>query len=235
MVSVMQQEFYLELRRAVSHERLEAYRKRGTDGGDENLFAHYAWNMALSESLYPSLQGLEVCLRNSIHDAASGRFGSEAWFDTDSVLLAPERAKVVEAKNALSKSRKSLEPGRVIAELTFGFWTSLFDVRYEQRLWPWLLKPIAPAMPKSLRTRKNLSRRFNKIRILRNRIFHHEPIWHWRDLSAQHAEMLEAVSWVSPAMRDFLVAFDRFPDIVAAGADSYLKITRSLRSGEDIS
>ena len=70
----MQANFSDQLRRAISHERLDAYRQRGTSNDDSELFAHYAWNMALSESLYTPLQCLEVCLRNGIHDAATAYF-----------------------------------------------------------------------------------------------------------------------------------------------------------------
>lgn len=217
----MQEDFFTQLRRSISHERLEAYRQRRTDSDDLNLYAHYAWNIALSESLYPALQGLEVSIRNSIHDAASERFKTEYWFDDISLLYPPEKESVRKAKETLIKSKKPLDVGRIIAELNFGFWTSLFDVRYEQRFWPWLLKPVFPSMPRTERTRKTLSQRLNKIRQLRNRIFHHEPIWHWRDLRRQHAELLEAIYWINPAMMKFVKELDRFPVILEKGYDGY--------------
>jgi hypothetical protein len=43
----MQANFSDQLRRAISHERLDAYRQRGSSSDDAELFAHYAWNMAL--------------------------------------------------------------------------------------------------------------------------------------------------------------------------------------------
>ena len=175
----MQLDFFMLLRRAISHERLEAYRMRGADMNGMNLYVHYAWNIALSESLYPALQGLEIALRNSIHDASAERFGTENWFSDDlSLLLPPEQDSIRKARGALIKEGKQPEEEGVIAELSFGFWTSLFDVRYEQRLWPWLLKPVFPFMPRSIRTRKMLSGRLNRIRHLRNRVFHHEPVWY---------------------------------------------------------
>jgi hypothetical protein len=128
----MQANFSDQLRRAISHERLDAYRQRGTSNDDAELFAHYAWNMALSERLYSPLQCLEVSLRNSIHDAASVQFKTDTWFDLPGILSQQEINKVQEAKNALIKSKKPLDAGRIIPELTFGFWTSLFDVRYEK-------------------------------------------------------------------------------------------------------
>lgn len=224
----MQANFSDQLRRAISHERLDTYRQRGSGSDDAELFAHYAWNMALSESLYTPLQCLEVSLRNSIHDAASAQFKTNAWFDLPGILSSQEINKVQEAKNALIKGKKTLDAGRIIPELTFGFWTSLFDVRYEKILWPWLLKPVVPNMPRHIRIRKNLSKRLNRVRTLRNRIFHHEPIWHWRDLQNQHTEILEAITWVNPAMKAFVEEFDRFEDIYKSGIGEYRKIVTAL-------
>jgi hypothetical protein len=226
----MQEKFFTQLRRAISHERLDAYTQRGARGDGANLFAHYAWNVALSESLYPTLQCLEVCLRNSIHDAASAHFRTELWFDRHGLLFTSEMAKIDEARGMLTSRKKSLDPGRIIAELNFGFWTSLFDVRYEQKIWPWLLKGVVPHMPRSIRTRKTLSKRLNRIRFLRNRIFHHEPIWHWRDLSTQHGEVLETIAWINPAMQIFARSLNRFPEVFGKGVAEYLDIVSSLET-----
>lgn len=131
----MQENFGRRLRKAMSHERLEAYRARGAGDSDLNLFAHYAWNVALCESLYPALQGLEVALRNSIHDAASEVYRSEEWFSNPRAIPhQKEREAVQKAREVLAKEGKPPESGRIIAELSFGFWTSLLDVRYEQVL-----------------------------------------------------------------------------------------------------
>jgi hypothetical protein len=56
----MQAKFSDQLHQSISHERLDAYRQRGSSSDYTELFAYYAWNMALSESLYTPLQCLEV-------------------------------------------------------------------------------------------------------------------------------------------------------------------------------
>jgi len=224
----MQADFIDHLRRAISHERLNAYRHHGSCNDDAELFAHYAWNMALSESFYTPLQCLEISLRNSVHDAATAHFKTDTWFDLPNVLFLQEFNKVQVAKTTLVKCKKPLDAGRIIPELTFGYWTSLFDVRYEKILWPWLLKPVVPNMPRHIRIRKNLSKRLNRVRILRNRIFHHEPIWHWRDLQSQHSDILETIAWVNPAMRVFVPPFDRFEEIYQNGPGEYRKIIKAL-------
>lgn len=218
----MQGDFSELLRKAISHERLEAYRQRGTGDSDLNLFAHYAWNITLCESLYPTLQGLEVALRNSIHDAATAEYRTEFWFNDPRTIRYPrEQEAVRKAHETLVRDHKPREAGRVVAELSFGFWTSLFDVRYEQILWPRLLKAVFPFMPRHIRTRKTLSKRLHSIRHLRNRVFHHEPIWHWRDLIQQHAELCEAINWINPAMLEMIKVLDRFSDVHRHGVGPY--------------
>jgi hypothetical protein len=218
----MQGDFPALLRKAISHERLDAYRQRVSGGSDLNLFVHYTWNIALCESLYPALQGLEVALRNSIHDAATTAYRTEFWFDDPHAIPHPrEQDTVRKAKEALLRDRKPPEAGRVIAELSFGFWTSLFDVRYEQILWPRLLKAVFPFIPRHIRTRKTLSKRLHRVRHLRNRVFHHEPIWHWRDLVQQHAELCETIGWINPAMLGMIKMLDRFSDVHRQGVEPY--------------
>lgn len=219
----MQRAQFQQLSLALSAERLAAYRLDSRNQEAE-VIARYLWNVALGESLYPSLQCLEVALRNSLHDSLSQALGGPFWFDNiPHILRGRELARIEEAKATLRRERKPLEPGRIVAELSFGFWTSLLDLHYEQTLWPQLLRPAFPSMPRRIRTRRNLSARFNKIRRLRNRIFHHEPIWRWADLPQHHADLLEALGWLSPALRDLVQGMDRFPETHTAGVAPHLE------------
>ena len=205
---------------ALSNERIGAYRDRLADKRNAELFTHYAWNIALSESLYPSLQILEVVLRNSIHKAISQDSGQLNWYDDDKIINIKDKDTIIKVKKTLLGMRKQIEAGRVVAELNFGFWTALMDRRYEQVLFPKLLKPCFPYMPRHERTRKNVSARFERIRRLRNRIFHHEPIWYWHDLADQHKDILNAIAWIEPAAKDFITAIDKFPEVNRNGQES---------------
>lgn len=182
--------------------------------------ASHLWNIQLSEALYPSLQTLEVALRNSFHLAATDRFSNNRWCE-DSTLFRNEHEieTVKDALAELQREKKPLEPDRIVAELNFGFWTSLFNRRYEQVFWPWMLKPVFPHMPASSRTRHTLSARLNEIRKLRNRIFHHERINHWSNLDIKHSELLETIAWISPSLRNAISAVDRFPSVLHTGLE----------------
>ena len=216
----MQADFVTKLRKVLSHERLAAYQSRSQSSGDLGLFSHYVWNMALSESLYPGLQALEVALRNTIHNAAVDYYQRDDWYDDTRVIHYQWNVdSISNAKRQLRRQRKAIEPDRIVAELNFGFWTSLFDSRYEQKLWIPLIKPAFPYMPRQIRTRIELSKRLNRIRNLRNRVFHHEPIWYW-PLEEQHVLIMETLGFIEPAMRDMVLMLDRFEDVYRAGPEA---------------
>ena len=88
----MQERFFSLLLEAISENRLAPYRQGNENSADLTCYARYLWNTALSESLYPALQGLEVTLRNSLHSAISAAIGSDDWFDR---ILAKEEQEVL--------------------------------------------------------------------------------------------------------------------------------------------
>lgn len=217
----------------LSDVRIEAYRTNPNEH-DLDLLALYVWNLALGESLYPVLQSFEIALRNTLNNAIGSVEGIR-WYDSPDVLINPwARTKVTEAKQNLQREGKPLDPGRVVASLEFGVWTHLLNREYEQGpnrpptqrpLWPRLTRTAFPYLPGTVRGRHDISRRFNAIRRLRNRVFHHEPIWSGRrvnpnqvvPLATQHAEVLEAIGWISPELAATVCLLDRFPAVHAAG------------------
>ncbi len=76
--------------------RLEAYRLAPADD-DLLLLSRYFWNMAICESLYPSRQGLEISLRNSMHGAIAQHIGADDWFEEHHRLLQPRPTRCLPA------------------------------------------------------------------------------------------------------------------------------------------
>lgn len=175
----------------------------------------YGLNTHLSESLYTPLQTLEVAIRNRIHTVLAEAKGEEWFMDHSGVVLGryqPEQvAKAIEELNAAGKP---VTPGGVVANLTFSFWTTMFNKDYET-LWQQALHKIAnPRAPKGLK-RKSFSGRLTPIRVLRNRIAHHEPILNW-NLHKHHTYILELIEWLSPPAAKWCRENDRFPDAYPA-------------------
>jgi hypothetical protein len=229
-------DFVARLTRAVSEERLDAYRQDGVDA--PTAWGRYLWNLALCEALYPSLQLVEIALRNALHHTLHAHTGQAAWYDCPVLLLGPkETANLTAAREELRRAEKAETPGGMVAELSFGFWTGLFEVRYEHPrhglslLWPGLLRRVMPRLPKQIDGRHGNQRhaiygRLTRIRKLRNRVFHHERILHWTDLDRQHASIVETIAWISPELQSLAPIADRFPHVYATGAAPYIANAR---------
>ncbi len=223
---------------ALSEQRLVGY---GAVGGvlTPAVLANYYWNVALCEALYPSLHCVEVTLRNSIHSAATASFGSPMWFAMAAPVLVdnrngyPAEEQIVrDAMQRLMATGRIPTDGDVVAALDFGFWTALFKAEYEQILWRrrGFMKAVFPNRPSVRNFRGVAAGRFNGIRQFRNRVFHHEPIWKRTDLPRRHAEIIEAIGWMSPAMQLTLTTpgFENFPALYARGSAYYLGLVHTL-------
>ena len=206
-------------------ERLARYRHAGAT--DREVAINYLWNIALSESLYPSLHVLEISLRNAIHNAAAAEFGSELWFDEAGLLRKRQPDDIVKAKLNVARNNKSQTSGRIVAELSFGFWTTLLSSTYDLHFWRRNKYAIlrtsfpffsSPHSSRSLSQRRiHIHQRYNAIRTLRNRIFHFEPIWDYPNLSERRADILEAIGWINPQLRDTVDRHDRFEKVMRDG------------------
>jgi len=223
-----------------SKERLSTYQRILRTTNTHLILKHYIWNINLSKSLYISLQNLEVSLRNSIHYNLSKYYAKkiddynalrksidhnftlvkhDAWFDLPRLLEEREIYKIKQTTSNLLKHYKEITTGKIVAELNFGFWSRLFASDYEIKIWHRCIKEIFPNMPRSIRTRKTLSKRMNKFRKLRNRIFHHEPIFHIENLLEVHNEIIETIGWINKDVQKFTLFFDDFKAIYSYGKD----------------
>ena len=223
---VRQTEPFGELERSLSSNRLEPYLNQSAQPDMDMALATYLWNLALCESLYPSMHGIEVSLRNSIHDTASSHFGNEFWFTRHLV----GREKETIDKIGYDFSRRNIEatPGRYVSECNFGFWVSLFKSEYEHKFWRVMTGDVFPHAPRRSRTRSTIRRRLERIRRLRNRIFHFEPIWRLSDLGQQHSDILETIGWINPTFREMTELVDRFAQVFEDGPGAYQARLKTL-------
>ena len=85
-----------------------------------------------------------------------------------------------------------------------------------------------PHAPRHIRKRKGIRARLDHIRVLRNRVFHHEPIWHLPDLEERHRQILETIGWISPAMMTMTRMLDRFDSVYTRGSENYANELESI-------
>lgn len=158
-------------------------------------------------SLDTPLQMLEIALRNRIHAVLSAALHPQ-WYDEPMCQLDSRQAgQVAKAKQDLIDEGKDTAPGRVVASLTFGYWTAFFNTAYED-LWRKQLHRIAKRADKPLR-RKDFSTALTPIRLLSNRIAHHEPILEW-NLPKHYRNMVQITEWLSPAAAAWCREHSRF-------------------------
>lgn len=219
--------FFQQVEAILAAERLDAYRQDGVTSA--TTLARYLWNIALCESLYSPLQMAEIALRNSLHRSLSNRCQRADWYDAITVLPQWQQNQLADARAQLAKDGRPVTPGRMVAELHFGFWTGFFNKSHARTgLGHALAANAFPHAPRAQRDLRKLDARWKRIRDLRNRVFHHERIIRWADLDAQHAAILEIIHWASPALQQVAVALDRFTVIRQQGLKPWLDKIRQL-------
>ena len=197
----------------LSEKRLEKYFFR--HGDTEKAMTHYRCNIELSEAFYPCISIFEIALRNGISRELSILFGREDWYVVFATTpgLTGLNKYISQANKQIAGRKEYSSPSKLIAELTLGFWVSLFNVEYERILWK-DLRRVFPNMPKNDRQRKKVAPPINRFRSFRNRIFHHEPIsWNLVSLSSIHTEMLTVMGWINKDIPLWVASFDRFETV----------------------
>jgi len=201
---------------ALSPERLAPY-LRSTGGGDFDAAVRlYEWNLAVSGALYEALGILEVVLRNALCRQLAAHHGTLAgqWYDDPLGELSDlAHDDIAAARGRVRKRRHPETPGRVVAELNFGFWKFLLAKRYEATLWTGYLRFAFPSLQPQRRA--VVYRALDELHTVRNRIAHHEPI-HSRDLTADTLTIYRVLEWIDADVRAWAVSFSRLQPIIAS-------------------
>lgn len=144
----------------------------------------YRINVRVSQSFYPVLNLFEVFIRNTMNYRVSGYLSDPNWiinqkngFMNDKSLKRSGyylRNNVKKAERIIKRKGGTVTPGRVIAEQSFGFWTSLFDKHHYKLIGGVVIKAFTNKPARV--NRSVLSKKLNEIRKFRNRIYHNEPI-----------------------------------------------------------
>lgn len=112
-----------EMIRLLSVPRLSTY--SAACGGDiKAAIDLYQWNLEVSSALFTAIHYFEVALRNTIDVRLTKDFGgSQSWFDAPETPLSNGgKKKVNQAKKWVTEAGHHVNHGRVIAELSLGFW-----------------------------------------------------------------------------------------------------------------
>lgn len=212
---------YSNIRRSLSDARLSAYHDFiMSDLPIEFVLYPYLTIQYVTSMFYPTLQLLEVCLRNHIYNSIKDYYQSrskkidlpgepEKWYE-----WMPEHPKTQgKISEAIEKAHHEVKsrpivPDDIIARLNFGVWVRLLEERKFNsdplHFWQGIAGKVFPNTDKS---KRDIVEALKKANNLCNRIFHHEPAWNKKDvcdidsihtrLCELHDGIIDIISWMS--------------------------------------
>lgn len=172
-------------RTTIGVERLKSFCDINKDACEEYLVEKYIMNIKASQSLYPILSIVEVYLRNAIDVMLQALYGND-WLEKEikkqAILFKYDNDKLQEAIHNLDRKYgfANVTRGKIIAELNFGFWVNLCSSKYNPKIWTKknAFRLVFPRFPHDQKESiAGISRSLIKIKNLRNRVFHYEPIF----------------------------------------------------------
>ncbi|GAB09561.1 hypothetical protein GOARA_043_00360 [Gordonia araii NBRC 100433] len=188
----------------------------------------YEWNARLSAGFAHDLAHLEVGLRNAYDRVLATHLTlPRHWTACGNQVFAPvmrtrrrgRHGKVsvdINAKPRAALDRAIREaggpnalPGKVIAQLTFGFWRYLTSAAHETTLWrPALHHAFPPGT-----ARPEVDTRIGRLHALRNRVAHHEPLLAL-NTSSLHHDLLHVAALLDNQLGDHISASSAVPTLL---------------------
>jgi hypothetical protein len=209
---------------------------RAAGGDHRRALALYEWNARLAAALLHDVSHLEVGIRNAYdralleHPAIRG--GDWLAAEAAQVLfpahwvhdrVGARRDKNATPRRQVASARRtggqqaggSVQRGKVIAELTFGFWSYLTDSLHEKALW-------VPALHAAYRPgadRAALHVAMTAVRDVRNRLAHHESVFDRRPELARRY-IVHLAGSLSPELKDHLASTSTVSEVLAGKPSS---------------
>lgn len=206
-----------------SKERMQRYLV-ACNNDYERAICLYKENMRVSQSLHPMIGIVEVVIRNRIHEVIKEHFGNEDWileeregFMQTLSTLSDKRHrsyllhKVNAIESRLLKGNKAITSHAMISETSLGFWTEFYKSSVYKMLKG---KPIQVfrKLPRGV-GRHEISYMVEKVRKIRNRMNHQEPIC-FRGAEISYAEVMEVdrimrqiLEWIDPVLNEYSFEF----------------------------
>lgn len=227
---------YAEITENLSSNRLRTYRTALTNQASglptaETIKLYYLLN-DVSQHFFVPLQLVEVTLRNKINEHLKNT-RKPTWYESVPATIKTKDS-VTRAKELAHDEVTSPTPDDIVCRLTFGFWANLLDKPHRDSAKPdhfiWDqhgFRKVFPGAPKALSIGL-ASTRLLELNAMRNRLFHHEPIWKFRKVNSpeaaikamevRYADLVEVLFWLSPEQSALFHAWS-FPGRLAMACD----------------
>lgn len=182
--------------------------------------AMVAWNTALAESLPPTLQAVEIGLRNWLDRAAAEYSGNPQWLTAPPAWMHPADVElIVRASQGLEEQvekgcRTSVGHDDLLATSSFSLWSNMTR---NNSVWSALSRYRQGELITGT-DRKGLHKVFDDIRNLRDRAYHLEPVYRQADLEAVYLSARKYLQILNPRLARLMVSIDRFEAVYEKGA-----------------
>lgn len=187
--------------------------------------ALYLWNTQVTKALLEDIQHTEVLLRNRVDTVLSSNYGPR-WYIVPAIPFSSKARKSIgkAIRRAGTAGGAAPPPGRVIAELSFDFWSFLFTRTYATTVWPkfqhtLVADPSNDADTVAVPTLHEFKSKVDIVYQLRNRCAHHEPII-CSDIEEECSRLdraQEAIAlltrWIEPDASKWIVAHSRVAEL----------------------
>ncbi len=189
-------------------------------GGDRPAsLALYEWNAQVSAAFQRDLAHLEIALRNAYDRAAASWDGNGHWLlNSYSTVFAPlwrqgrdiNEYRRNDVARAIHEAGPNPTPGKVVAQLSFGFWRYLSTRAHEKSLWvPYLHRAFATGT-----NRTAVDEPIGRLHQLRNRIAHHEHLL-GENFTQVSSDIQTVANFISPDLATYLAASTTTTHLVA--------------------
>lgn len=215
-------------------DRLQSY-LAATGGDRSRALALYEWNADVaSEALRRDLCHLEIGLRNAYDTALRAHWsGPTDWTSDPAAVFPPawgtrggkKKSPNPKATIDLNKQPRELltqarykaggataPTGKVVAELTMGFWRYLSQSRHEKPLW---LPYLHHAFPPGTNRARDVDDRIARLHTVRNRVGHHEPV-HTVNLAGRLKDITDLANLINPNLGAYITATTKIPQALSS-------------------
>lgn len=186
-----------DLADSISPERIGTYLT--ASGFDtERALKMYEWNVEIGATFHLPIQATEVALRNRISEAFVDVYGASWWKQRNFLaVLPPEgRADIDTAERRIRHMNHSVNSPRIIATLSFGFWAGALKPRFNPAVWSQGITKYFPGAEPDV-TRALIDEWCATTVKLRNRIWHHEPVFNM-NLSQHYSDLMKLLNAACP-------------------------------------
>lgn len=182
----------------------------------------YRANLRVAQSFYPVLNLFEIFLRNIFNYQVSAHFANPNWIITEKNGFMNDHSlhtsrfflknSILSAERTIRRKGGLVTAGKVVAEQSFGFWTSLFDTHHYRLIGGIVIHSFSNK-PAGI-NRSAISQKLNRIREFRNRVYHNEPIcFNGNAIDFTYAENIkdeiyEMLNWIDADLKDYVEYFD---------------------------